>query len=77
MSLSVYSYSLHLLSTSSVDGLDDTLRRVNSFSTIAGKQIDHVVHVICTRLRPSHLSERVGDGSRRSVEIVKHLELRL
>ena len=31
----------------------------------------------CTRLRPGHLSERVGDSSRRSEEIVKNLELHL
>ena len=30
------------------------------------------LHVICTRLRLNHLSVRVGDGSRRSEEIVKH-----
>ena len=30
-----------------------------------------MLHVICTRLRPGHLSVRVGDGSRRSEEIVK------
>ena len=36
-----------------------------------------VLHVICTRLRPGHLSVCVGDGSRRSEEIVKNLELRL
>ena len=33
--------------------------------------------VICTRLRPGHLSVRVGDGSRRSEEIIKNLVLRL
>ena len=32
-----------------------------------------MLHVICTRLRPSHLSVRVGDSSRRSEEIVKIL----
>ena len=30
-----------------------------------------VLYVICTRLRPSHLSVRVGDGSQHSEEIVK------
>ena len=34
----------------------------------------HVLHMMCTRLRPGHLSVRVGDGSRRSEEIVKNLE---
>ena len=29
------------------------------------------MHVICTRLRPGHLSVRVGDSSRRCEEIVK------
>ena len=29
-----------------------------------------VLHVVCTRLRPGHLSVRVGDGSLRSEEIV-------
>ena len=33
--------------------------------------------MICTWLRPGHLSVRVGDGSRRSEELVKNLELRL
>ena len=36
-----------------------------------------MLDVICSRLRPGHLSVRVGDGSRRSEEIVKHLELGL
>ena len=36
-----------------------------------------VLHVICTRLRLGLLSVHVGDGSRRSEEIVKNLELRL
>ena len=36
-----------------------------------------MLHVICTRLCPGHLSVRVGDGSRRSEEIVQNLELRL
>ena len=31
-----------------------------------------MLHVICTRLRPGHLSARAGDGSRRSEEIVKN-----
>ena len=36
-----------------------------------------MLHVICTRLRPGHLSVRVGDGLGRSEEIVKkNLELR-
>ena len=35
------------------------------------------LHVVCTRLGLSHLSVRVGDSSRRSVDIVKNLELRL
>ena len=30
-----------------------------------------MLHVICTRLRPGHLSVRVGDSSRRCEEIVK------
>ena len=30
-----------------------------------------MLHVICTRLSPDHLSVRVGDGSRRSEEIVE------
>ena len=30
-----------------------------------------MLHVICTRLRSGHLSVRVGDGSRRSEEIVR------
>ena len=30
-----------------------------------------MLHVICTRLRPGQLSVRVGDGSRRSEELVK------
>ena len=30
-----------------------------------------MLRVICTRLRPGHLSVRVGDGSWRSEEIVK------
>ena len=30
-----------------------------------------MLHVICTRLCPGHLRVRVGDGSRRSKEIVK------
>ena len=34
-----------------------------------------VLHMICTWLRRGHLSVRVGDGSRRSKEIVKNLEL--
>ena len=29
-----------------------------------------MLHVICTRLQPGRLSVRVGDGSRRSEEIV-------
>ena len=29
------------------------------------------MHVICTQLRPGHLSVRVGDGSQRSEETVK------
>ena len=36
-----------------------------------------VLHVICTRLRPGHLSVRVGDSSQRTEEIVKNLDLRL
>ena len=32
---------------------------------------------VCSRLRPGHLSVRVGDSSRRSEEIVKNPELRL
>ena len=36
-----------------------------------------MLHVICTRLRPGHLSVRVGDSSRRCEEIVTNLELRL
>ena len=37
-----------------------------------------MLHVICTRLRPGHLSVCVGDSLRRSEEIVKkNLELRL
>ena len=37
-----------------------------------------MLHVICIRLRPSHLGVRVGDSSRRSEEIVKkNLELRV
>ena len=35
------------------------------------------MHVICTQLRPGHLSVRVVDNSRRSEEIVKNLELHL
>ena len=30
-----------------------------------------MLHVNCTRLRPGHLSVRVGDSLRRSEEIVK------
>ena len=30
-----------------------------------------IMHVTCTPLRPGNLSVRVGDGSRRSEEIVK------
>ena len=30
-----------------------------------------MLHVICTRLRPGHLSVRVGDSLRRCEEIVK------
>ena len=37
-------------------------------------QVLDVLHVICTRLRPGHLSVCVGDGSRCSEEIVKNLE---
>ena len=33
-----------------------------------------VLHVICTRMQPGHLSDHVGDSSRRSEEIVKILE---
>ena len=36
-----------------------------------------VLHVICTRVRSGHLGVHVGDGSRRSEEIVKNLALRL
>ena len=37
-----------------------------------------MLHMICTRLRPGHLSERVGDSLWRNEEIVKeNLELRL
>ena len=32
-----------------------------------------MLHVICTRLRPGHLSVRVGDSSRRCEEIVKKI----
>ena len=39
--------------------------------------ISDVLHVICTRLCPGHFSVRVGDGLRRSEEIVENLELRL
>ena len=35
------------------------------------------LHVICTRLRQGNLSVHAGDGSPRSEEIVKNLELRL
>ena len=31
--------------------------------------------MICTRLHPGHLSVRVGDGSRRSEEIVKKYQI--
>ena len=34
-----------------------------------------MLHVLCTRLRPGHLSVHVGDSLRRSEEIVKNLEL--
>ena len=34
-----------------------------------------MLHVIYTRFLPGHLSVRVGDGSRRSEEIVNNLEL--
>ena len=34
-----------------------------------------MLHVICTRLRPGHLSVRVGDGSRRNEEIVTILDV--
>ena len=37
----------------------------------------NVLHVICTRLCPGHLSICVRDGSQRSEENVKYLELRL
>ena len=37
----------------------------------------NVLHVICTRLLPGHLSVLVGDSSRRSEKIVKNLALRL
>ena len=30
-----------------------------------------MLHVICTQLRPGHLSARVGDSSQRCEEIVK------
>ena len=36
-----------------------------------------MLHVICTRLCPGLLSTRARDGSRRSEETVKNLELRL
>ena len=37
-----------------------------------------MLHVLCcTRLRPGHLSVRVGDSSQGSEEIVKSLDLRL
>ena len=34
-----------------------------------------MLRVICTRLRTDHLNVRVGDGSRRSEEIVKNLSI--
>ena len=36
-----------------------------------------MLHVICTRLHPGHLSVCVGDSSRGREEIVKNLEQRL
>ena len=36
-----------------------------------------MLHVICSRLHPGHLSVCVGDSSGRSEEIAKNLELHL
>ena len=41
------------------------------YTTCCTWWVPDVLHVICTRLRPSHLSARAGDNSWRSEQIVK------